>query len=108
MKNSVDDILMTCDFCGKKERFGEMNQVCLRQLTTEEIEDFKKVGRSPLALEFAMRCNKCKEKGKLQTLDGYTIDTEPVKIIPYEKTIEMAVDKELNKMYREIFGKKRG
>ena len=30
-----NDVLMTCDFCGKRVKFGEMDQVCLRLLTED-------------------------------------------------------------------------
>lgn len=102
-----NDILITCDFCGKRVKFGEMKQVCLRPLTKDEVEEFKKKGKIPIFLEFAMRCNKCEEKGILTTLDGYTIDTTPIEIIPKEKILDMAIDRELSKYRAEMFSKRR-
>ncbi|MCK4359368.1 MAG: hypothetical protein KAW92_11645 [Candidatus Cloacimonetes bacterium] len=104
---NYNDILMICDFCGKKVKFGEMDQVCLRKLTEEEVEKFKEEGKIPALLEFVMRCDQCKEKGILTTLQGYSIDTTPVKLIPWEKTIEMTVDREIGRFRAETFSKRR-
>jgi len=100
-----NDILITCDFCGKRKRFGEMDQVCLRSLTEEEIEKFKKEGKKPLQLEFAMRCNKCKEKGILTTFDGYSIDDTPIEVISKEKTLIIALDREVGRYRASEFKK---
>lgn len=102
-----NDVLMTCDFCGKRVKFGEMDQVCLRLLTEDEVEEFKKKEKIPISLEFAMRCNKCKEKGILITLDGYTIDTTPIEVIPKEKMLDIALDREVSRYRAEMFSKRR-
>jgi len=102
---NYNDVLITCEFCRKRKKFCEMDQVCLRPLTEEEIEKFKKEGKRPLLLEFAMRCNKCKEKEILTTFDGYSIDTSPVEVISKEKTLEIALDREIGR-YRALEFKK--
>ena len=102
-----NDILMTCYFCGKSIRFGEMKQVNLRSLTEEEVEEFKKKGKIPILLEFAMRCNKCEEKGILTTLDGYTVDTTPIETISKEQMLDMALDREVGRYRAEMFSKGR-
>jgi len=102
---SYNDILITCEFCRKRKKFCEMDQVCLCPLTEEEVEKFRKEGKKPLQLEFAMRCNRCKEKEILTTWDGYSIDTSPVEVISKEKTLEIALDKEIGRYRASEFKK---
>lgn len=102
---SYNDVLITCEFCRKRKKFCEMDQVCLRSLTEEEVEKFRKEGKKPLQLEFAMRCDRCKEKGILTTFDGYNVDTSPVEVISKEKTLEIALDREIGR-YRALEFKK--
>jgi len=102
---NYNDVIMTCAFCRRKQKFGEMDQVCLRPLTEEEIEKFKEKKRKPLSLEFAMRCNKCKEKEVFITIEGYAIDTTPVEIISREKTIDMAAEREYGRYRASLFKK---
>ena len=104
---NYNDILMTCDFCGEHKKFGNIDQVCLCKLTEEEVEEFKKKGKIPTPLEFAMRCDQCKEKGIITTLQGYNIDITPIEIIPHEKTIEMTIDREIGRYRAETFSKRK-
>lgn len=106
-KMNYNDILITCEFCGERKKFGKMDQVCLRKLTEEEKDEFEKKGKNPVPLEFAMRCDQCKEKGSITTLQGYSIDTTPIEIIPREKTIEIIVDREIGRFRAETFSKRR-
>ena len=106
-KMNYNDILITCEFCGDRVKFSKIDQVCLRKLTEEEKEEFKKKGKIIALLEFAMRCNQCKEKGSITTLQGYSIDTTPIDIIPHEKIIEIIVDKEIGRFRAETFSKRR-
>lgn len=106
-KMNYNDILITCEFCGDRVKFSKMDQVCLRKLTEEEKEEFKNKGKIPVLLEFAMRCNQCKGKGSITTLQGYSIDTTPIDIIPHEKTVEIIVDREIGRFRAETFSKRR-
>ena len=54
-----------------------------------------------------MRCNKCEEKGILTTLDGYIIDTTPIEVIPKEKMLDIALDREVSRYRAEMFSKRR-
>lgn len=102
-----NDVLMTCDFCGNREKFGKIRQECLRPLTKDEVEEFKKKGKVPSLLEYAMRCDECKGKGVLTTLDGYTIDTTPIETIPKEKFWDVACDREAGIYRARILSSKR-
>lgn len=82
-----------------------MDQVCLRTLTVEEIEEFRKKGKISTKLEFAIRCNKCKEKDRLITFDGYTIDTTPMEVISKEEMKELMIEKEINRYKASLFKK---
>lgn len=103
---SYNDLILTCDFCRKHKKFIEMDQVCLRPLTIEEKEKFKATKTEILNLEFAIRCNKCKENGKITTLSGYSIDIAPIDTLTLEEMNNIAIEREINRYKASLF--KRG
>jgi hypothetical protein len=104
---SYNDIVLTCAFCGRHKKFAELDQVCLRPLTIEEKEKFKAIKIKILKLEFAIRCNKCKENGKATTLNGYSVATTPVGTLTSEEIKNIAVEREINRYKASLFKKGR-
>jgi Na+-translocating ferredoxin:NAD+ oxidoreductase RnfC subunit len=104
---SYNDVLLTCDFCRKRKKFAKMDQVCLRPLTAEEIEEFKQKGKIPLKMEFAMRCDRCKECGISKTVDGYSIEKVEIEVASKEEMADLIAEKELNRYKASLFKRRR-